>query len=627
MLVNMPFASFKQPSLALGLLKAKLAPLGLPVRALDATLLFAEMIGGAAYDLIASWRAEDLLGDRLFAATLSRHAARGDDEYEAHILGGGLAEHRVPYFGKMPLSGRLREELRVAQARAGELLDRCLVEVVTARPLVVGCTDMVHQQTASLALTERVKAALPDTVVVFGGASCRGEMGTQLLRSFPFIDAVSTGEGEDVLPELVRRLLAGEPLADIPGLLTPGSLLGSAQIDPSGGDRPVAAVVDLDALPLPDYGDYFARLAASPLRGTFAPRLPFETSRGCWWGEKCRCTFCGQASDTMTYRAKRPARALDELAELTSRHPTCPIFVTDEILAPAYFEEVVPQLQTRVPDLRVVYFEVRADLRKEQLRLLAESGVRRLEVGIESLSTPVLTLMRKGTTALQNVQLLKWGQELDVELIWNLLWGFPGEDEAEYRRMATVVPLLAHLQPPNAVGTFRLDRFSPIFEDPDGFGITDVRPYPAYEYVYDLPPEALRRLAYSFVFDYREPQPVERYTLPLAMRVAEWKEHHAQSRLAFAEEGERVVLFDSRPGSDAEEVTVLDGEHRLLYLACDGSRHVTQLAGELAAARGAAASVEEVHDLLTPLVEQGFTLRDGDAYLSLAVALPPRKRA
>ncbi|MBE3076792.1 MAG: hypothetical protein IMZ75_17985, partial [Actinobacteria bacterium] len=67
-LVNMPFGSFRQPSLALGLLKATLAPLDVQVTVLDATVDFAAMISPRVYDAIIAWPAVDLLRDRIFAA-------------------------------------------------------------------------------------------------------------------------------------------------------------------------------------------------------------------------------------------------------------------------------------------------------------------------------------------------------------------------------------------------------------------------------------------------------------------------------------------------------------------------------------------------------------------------------
>jgi ribosomal peptide maturation radical SAM protein 1 len=638
LLVNMPFAGYRQPSLALGLLKAALAPLPVTVTVLDATLLFAGLIGAEAYDTIATWLPQDLLGDRIFAAALPQPPRLGGDDYEQRILAGAAPEHDIPFFGKPPLTVTLRAQLQATEERVGELLDVCLREIVAATPLVVGFTSMFHQHTASLALAARVKVALPSTCVVFGGASCHAEMGAQLLRSFPFVDAVACGEGEQPFRELVERRLAGASIYGIPGMSMQGMAAGheadaadeSHPGEPAPGDEgtrlepyvaEAPAPADMDELPVPDYADYFARLAAGPLAGTFVPRVPFETSRGCWWGEKSRCSFCGQASGGMAFRHKGGTRALTELEELTGRHPGCPIFITDEILAGSYFKDFLPRLKSRLPDLRVVYFQVRPDLNKDQLRALADAGVRRLEVGIESLSTPVLRLMRKGTTALKCVQFLKWARELGIEVIWNVLWGFPGEDPREYLKLAHMVPLLAHLQPPNSVGSFRLDRFSPAFEDPDGHGLAGVRPYPSYSHVYDLPETALARLAYFFAFDYARPQDVTAYTMPLAAVIATWKEKAAESRLWYADEGERFVLADQRPGFDPEELTVLYGDHLTLYRACDAVQPAARLAKALGKEARRPCTTRDVHAMLAPLVQQGLMLREGSSYLSLALPL------
>ena len=612
-LVNMPFGSFRQPSLALGLLKATLTPLGVQVRVVDATLEFAAMISPHVYDAISTWPAVDMLGDHLFAALLPHPPPQSEDEYEYRILEGGAPEHAVPHFGKRPLDRAFRADLRTAGARVGELLDKCLAEIETADPAVVGFTSMSGQHAASLALAARVKAAIPGALVVFGGPNCRG-MGAELLHSFPFVDAVAVGEGEDPLPALVRRRLAGETVAGIPGL--------HVRTDSGGGERPDAACeetrqIELDRLPWPDLGDYFTRLAGSPLKGAFAPRLPFETSRGCWWGAKCRCSFCGQASEDMTFRVKSSERALRELQTLTEHHPLCPVFVTDEIIPRGRLKDFFPALRVRIPDVEIVYLQARPTLDREELQTLARSGVRRLEVGIESLSTPILSLMRKGTTALRCVQFLKWARESRLDVVWNLIWGLPGEEPAEYERMAALLPLLTHLQPPHTVGAFRLDRFSPMFEDPLRFGLTNVRPYPASEYVYDLPPEALARL--SWCFSYEPPRRVSEYTAQLATAVEDWKEQFTRSSLTFVDRDGRLALTDHRPGFDPEEMTILDGDHRALYLACDGLQADGALASLLSRETGRNVGVDEVASLLEPLVDTGLILREGRSYLALGL--------
>jgi ribosomal peptide maturation radical SAM protein 1 len=624
-LVNMPFGSFRQPSLALGLLKATLAPLGVPVTVLDVTLDFAAMISPRVYDTIAAWPAVDLLGDRVFATALPSPPPQSADEYESRILAGGASEHAIPHFGKMPLDAAFRADLRTAGARVGELLDACLAEIGAIDPAIVGFTSMSGQHAASLALAARVKAALPGACIVFGGANCRGVMGAELLCSFPFVDAVADGEGEEVLPALVRRHLAGKAVAGIPGLCVRsasgnGVTAGAAgeEDGPAGED---AAPTDLDLMLWPDFGDYFIRLADGPLKGAFTPRLPFETSRGCWWGAKSRCSFCGQASEDIAFRVKSSERALRELEALTQRHPSCPVFVTDEIVPPSHFEDFFPALRARIPDIEIVYLQARPTLGLRELRTLAASGVRRLEVGIESLSTPVLALMRKGTTALRCVQFLKWARVTRLDVVWNLLWGLPGEEPGEYERMATLVPLLAHLQPPHTVGAFRLDRFSPMFEDPARFGLTDVRPYPACGYVYDLTPEALARLSYSFCFSYQPPRRVSDYTASLADAVARWKEDFAHSSLTFVDQGGRLAFIDHRPGFDPEELTVLDGEHRALYLACDGVQVDGALASLLSRETGRDVGIDEVASLIEPLVSGGLMLREKRSYLALGLPI------
>ena len=74
-----------------------------------------------------------------------------------------------------------------------------------------------------------------------------------------------------------------------------------------------------------------------------------------------------------------------------------------------------------------LFWEVKANLTARQVRQLRDAGVAYVQPGIESLNDHVLELMRKGTTGLRNVELLKWCREYGVTPLWNLLYGFPGE--------------------------------------------------------------------------------------------------------------------------------------------------------------------------------------------------------
>jgi (2Fe-2S) ferredoxin len=234
------------------------------------------------------------------------------------------------------------------------------------------------------------------------------------------------------------------------------------------------------------------------------------------------------------------------------------------------------------------------------------------------LSSDVLKLMRKGVKGLQNIQLLKWCKELGVRPWWNFLWGFPGESPAEYERMAEVIPLLTHLQPPLYGIQVMLHRFSPNFDHAEEFGFTEVTPFPSYFYVYQLPREAVSNLAYHFTFSYRNPQPVEKYTAPIIEQIDAWREAHESSELFARDSGNELEIWDFRPVAH-RRVTVLEEPVRSLYLACDHVRSTSYLRTLLEEHWNREVSPEEVERIVEPLIQQKLAVREGNSYLGLAV--------
>jgi len=225
-----------------------------------------------------------------------------------------------------------------------------------------------------------------------------------------------------------------------------------------------------DSLPYPEFGDYFQRLAHSPLSTQIDPLLLFESARGCWWGAKTQCTFCGLNGGSIVFRSKSALRVIEELRYLRRTHGVRRACATDNILDFRYFRSMLPLLKEAEIDLELEY-ELKTNLSRPQVELLRAAGVRAAQLGIESLSTPVLRLMRKGVTASQNIQTLKWLTAAGMEVKWNFLHGFPGEDPGAYADLPDLIAKLVHLTPPQADGRVRIDRFSPYFESPEAFGL------------------------------------------------------------------------------------------------------------------------------------------------------------
>jgi ribosomal peptide maturation radical SAM protein 1 len=603
-LVSMPFGPVLSPSIGLSLLRAELAEHQVAARVHYFSIRFAESIGQAFYSGIAEQNRpalEDLAGEWLFSKALFGTNSIDDGQYVTELL--------EDFYSNALIARLLR-----ARERVDSFLDECLDILLRHAPRIVGFTSMFQQHTASLALARRLKQASPATFIVFGGANCEGVMGAETVRSFPFVDAAVSGEADLVFPVLVRRVMDGAPVTGLPGVR---SRDGIEQEFAAGVFSNGPMVRELDRLPLPDYSDYFDQFKASRYDREWQPSVFLETSRGCWWGERMHCTFCGLNGATMAFRSKSPARALAEITEMARRHRGCDIQAVDNILDFKYFSEVLPALAER--RLKVnLFYETKSNLKKEHVRRLRRAGVVAIQPGIESFSDQVLKLMRKGVTALQNIQVLKWCKELGVQPSWNFIWGFPGEPPEEYERLADLVPLLTHLPAPVAHAKIRLDRFSPNFFDAERLGFTDVKPLPAYEHIYRLSLTAVANLACYFTYAYAEPRDVDRYTSRLARELEKWRHVAETSDLLSIEAGEHLVIVDMRPVSRTP-FTVLNGLARRLYGECDAVSDLSQLARAASAGGRATPTVDVIEQTLAPLIEQGLLLRDGSRYLALAI--------
>jgi ribosomal peptide maturation radical SAM protein 1 len=445
--------------------------------------------------------------------------------------------------------------------------------------------------------------------VIFGGANCEGEMGLQLIQSFPWIDYVCCGEADVSFPALLDQLVRAAPSAPVAGVLKRGECDAATRSE---------AIQDMNRLPMPDFDDYYADLLGSPLPENMPPHLILETSRGCWWGAKHHCTFCGLNGDTMAFRSKTPDRAFAEMEYLSQRYDTRRIGCVDNILDLRYIDTLFPRLADSGLELELFY-EVKANLRYDQLVKLRRGGMRQIQPGIESFSDQVLRLMEKGCTGFQNIQLLRWCEELGIDAAWNLLSGFPGESPAEYERMAELIPLLTHLNPPCSCAQVRLDRFSPFHFRAEDFGFQRLRPARAYFFVFPLGRKELARLAYFFDFDYGDGRQPGVYLEPVQREVRRWWEGRTapegeRPKLDARFDGERVELIDTRSIAHAPRYE-LTGVAARVYELCDAAATLSSLLRhpELADKEG------EVRAALSFLTEHRLVAEIEEKYLSLAV--------
>ncbi|MFD9466899.1 RiPP maturation radical SAM C-methyltransferase [Streptomyces sp. NPDC060027] len=608
-LVAMPWQALDVPSLPLGLLRAVCGRDGreLP-KSYFGHLAWAEFLlersGGeikpSDYAHIAFTCNFDNVGDWVFSGVLHGDDTFGRTEFDAHRAASG-------------------EDVGMAlQMRmlAAEFVDRMATAILEDDPDVVGFSTTFQQNVPSLALAARLKRERPDLITVFGGGNCDGVMGAALHRCYPFVDYVVRGEGEEAFPALLHAVEGKQSVDAIPGLCW------RSPDGKSVANTETRRTVPPGFIPVPDYDDWHEHMRGSAVRRFIKPKLLAETARGCWWGEAHHCTFCGLNGSFMTFRSKSAEQAVNELLHLVQRYQMLDVVVVDNIIDNAYFDTVLPQLAKLDCDLRI-HYEIKANLKPEQVAALRDAGVVYVQPGIESLSSAVLKLMDKGVHAAHNIRTLRDCQSAGLTVVWNWLFGFPGEVPGHYWPAIEQLPALVHLQPPGGVGRVELERFSPYFNKPElGFLRRQVRS--TYHYVYDLPERELNDLVYNFDTDHAG---IDGEVLEgLNQATARWAEHHEGSTLVRYLDDGGLCVRDRRRGWPQRDHYISDPGLVAAYLEFE---HGRSLRGALARLEDQGIRLDE--DRLRTWVEElmaaGLLFTESGRYVALATATEPVRMA
>jgi ribosomal peptide maturation radical SAM protein 1 len=591
-------------------LKAELTQAGHQVDVHYLNLELSAELGPDLYAAISGFSGERayLLGEWLFGVAAFSEAEESD-LYLAEFP--EIADKLATLDYDLAALRKLREETLPAW------VERCATSVRWEDFELIGFTSTFEQNVAALALGAAIKRRLPDSKIIFGGANFDGEMGREFIREFGWIDYVALGEGDVALPALAAAIANGTAPREVPGV----EVREGAVVHPA---KP-AAMARMPDIPAPCYDDYYAalgRLGPDAVLGRRRTRLVVELSRGCWWGEKHHCTFCGLNAAGMEFRSKPASQAYDEVVALAQRYQALNVDAVDNIMDMSYLGELCDKLESSGIDLNV-FFEVKANLSRTQLGGLSKAGIKRIQPGLESLSTHLLGLMRKGSTMAMNVRLLKWAHYYDMSVVWNILCGFPGERDEDYYNQAELIPALHHLPPPTSVGRLWLERYSPYFTEKSDY-ISNVRPIPAYRHAYPQAGLELARIAYFFDYDVSGVASPEAHQA-VVRAVEQWRERWRTRRpqLTYRRGPGFITLHDSRAGAVSERV-IAGWRARVLERCGDSYHSAGKIAADLQSSSEAVGAAE-VREFLDDCVAQRLVIADGGRYLGLA--LPSRKRA
>lgn len=618
-LVHMPFGSITRPPLALSVLKAQLRQAGVGARVFHFNLAFAKQIQFGPYEMLARWKgAEPHVGEWLFAEHAWGRFGPSEDDFFAQC---------GPELQSLPVGDDPRAWLRKLRRQAVpvfvEACVRWLRRAAEPKVVVFGCT--VFQTVPALALGRRLKEVYPNVKLVYGGACFQGEQGDELIRKAPWIDAVSLGEADDVRVPLVRALAEHRAPEGLHGVLWRD---GSGAIQAGPPARPVSADV-LNALPPPDFDDFFEDARQSRLTSVpgFFDRvfLPFESARGCGWGEAHHGAAGDPDAEGTTMRRYAPERVQATLQALVSRYaPVHRLHAIDDHLSPDAFNDLVPWLARRPlgPHTRL-YYRVKANLSRAQIEALSRAGIAYIQPDIDSLATGVLAAMRKGVTGIQNVFFLKVCRELGVIPFWSLLVRVPGEQPQDYARMADWIPKIMHLFPPlGGAPPVECHRFSPFFPQADRW-TTGVRPMPWYNALYPAERVDLARVAHHFEADWKDVLPPKVHE-PVVLAIIDWLRVWTESPelpMLVSAEGTSGSLYLTDTRGERVETFSLNAANASAYRAIAEPASVAKVCAHLERVHGAAKPEAQVRAALDEFVRMGIALEEDGTYLALA--LPP----
>jgi ribosomal peptide maturation radical SAM protein 1 len=509
----------------------------------------------------------------------------------------------------------MQEKRRGAEA----VLDRLIDLYELDRADIVGFTSMFFENMVSFALARKIKERNPRVLTVLGGATSESPSGEEFIRNVEALDFVVSGPGLKNFPRLVANLLAGrmDDNHAIPGVFSRVNL--GRGVPTMGEELPIDDTIELD------YGPFIQALEEKLPAWEVKAVLPFETSRGCWWGERAHCTFCGLNKNTMGYRAMRPDLAVELIRSLFRFADRASVIMcVDNILQRQYVKDVFPYLDT--PSEVPIFYQLKANLNEQEVAAMARANVRLITPGFESLNTETLKLMDKGVTAFHNLQVMKYCTLYDVHPGWNILVGSPGEPEETYEKYFRDLPLLVHLPAPQGLFSIHFNRYSPYFTNPERWGL-DLAPLDYYALVYPFPHESILNIAYDWTDQNLQADYLKALTHwidPVQEKIRAWQrkwdeESDAPQPMLYMDpRGEETWIYDSR-FDDVREYPITQAQRQFLIYLND-QRMIPSLAADLESVEGL-----DVERDLAFFEERGLLFREGDKVMSLVLwRQPPR---
>lgn len=309
-------------------------------------------------------------------------------------------------------------ELSVVEGTINENEDEIIKRLLDKKPDLIAFSTYIWNIKNVLSVSEKIKTATPKIKILLGGPEVSFNQ-KQVLSENPFVDFISSGEGEKNVP-LLLNALCNETDIDIKGI----SQRKGDSITVNEGE-----VLSIEDIPSPYCEEYFQSLKN---------RIAYiESSRGCPFN----CAFCLSGKEgkvrffdltevkenmlSLVNHGAKTVKFVDRTFNCNKNHAR-------EILT--FIKE---NYGAKIPSDVCFHFEIAADIMSEDLFEIISAlpkGSVQFEVGIQSFNETTLRIINRKTDLCkvkENVKkLLSFG---NCHIHIDLIAGLPEEDFISFR--------------------------------------------------------------------------------------------------------------------------------------------------------------------------------------------------
>ncbi len=486
---------------------------------------------------------------------------------------------------------------------------------------IIGFTSMFQQQLPVIAMSRIIKNLSPHVITFAGGSNFAYPAAEIFARYVQCIDYIFSGPGLISVPKFLRCIVSNQPekIKAIQGIYPAGELHKKeiAEHLCSGEERDINQVVYLD------YSDFLDSAAKHFPEGQLKPELFFETSRGCWWGEKMKCTFCDYNGKSMKFRSMDSDKAQSYLESLIKYLPyVVRLRAVDGILPKNYIGELFPKINQNKN--MHMFYEVKVGHSREEIKLIAQAGIDYIQAGIESLHTPSLKKMKKGTTVFENIRFLKDCDLFGIRVLWNLLTGIPDEDQEVYLFYKKNLQLFYHLPAPTGLWAISYDRDCDYVVNSQKYNLKLHPDIHQLQYLYPFTTEELERIAYFYlneenskIFSLQRMKKIYQIN-DLIQKWKECRDNQKFPAALYIEKGNEIYIVDTR--YNIPRKLQINNQDYLLLTDLDQPQNIDSLLQ-----RYPDIESEFLKQKVLSFIENGFVFQEGTQMISLVLPEKPAR--